>query len=642
MSNLSPSGSNKPNSSGIPLLLSLAMLSSAYAAPPFEAGALEPVPTEPTSLAIADGELLLTSPDGVWVRTSDGWEKTDLPGARTLVVRDAEGFLLCGADGVTAYELDSTVLSEEPCFDLARTADGLWALGEPDAEGNAVVTDLATGEPVALDRPIAALAGGPESAWLAGRIDPEAPTTAPVGTNSLVVAGTDRLVFPGATDVARVGSRRGVDARWVLVHPGRRLLGLLGETGLESAWPQPIAATTVAVGDLGNGGSLEIVIAGPDGWMPLTVSGTTRIEPVVPTPPRPVPTIPDPIEPVWKRPETVSLLGIRMPKFGGLDPDPEYDQMFVGGFGLAVGRALGPNQLSVGFSPAATGGIERGGKRIRSYFGADSAPLFAWLGDAGGIHLAMATGGITFGSDRLRAGPFASIGLLGAGAGLRAVFTPFESRAGKLTGFEGRLTWFAGNAGHAALYYVSAFPLGRRYGPASEREPRGSFCHRFGFGFGAAAGASSTELAWEFVGRDEPYQISGSPAISIACENGGKAGGWTIGGESAPFFFYRVPTSDGGADRRLHQMGTMTLGVYAGGDKARLGPVLTGGIWTVGAGMRAVLTPLVTNGGVHHGVELRATALFPSAPAGQGMVLYHVWFDPKATRKRQESPEPAE
>ncbi|MEZ4319799.1 MAG: hypothetical protein R3F61_19955 [Myxococcota bacterium] len=589
------------------------MLATALAAPPFESGPIEPVPAVPNAIAVADGELLLVGEQGVWIRAGDGWSKTDLPGATAIVIESDDAFLLCGPSGVTRYALDETRMSEVPCRDLAFAGDALWALGEQG------VIDVSTGEPVDLGRPVEALGGGPERAWLSG--------------NSLVVDGVDRLVFPGATGVHRI-DREDVPSRWALVHPDRRLLGLLAATGLESAWPQPIAATAVTVGDLGNDGTLEIVLAGPDGWMPLTLPGVRKSEPLAVPAPRPIP-IPAPEPPpVWKRPETASLLGVRMPRFGGLHPDPDYDQMFVGGFGVAVGEALGPNQLAVGFSPAATGGIERGGKRIRSYFGADSAPLFAWVGDTGGIHLAMATGGISFGSDRLRAGPFASIGLLGAGAGLRAVFTPFESRAGKLTGFEGRLTWFAPHAGHASLYYVSAFPLGRRYGPASERSIRPSACHRFGFGFGAAAGVSSTELAWEFVGRDVGYQVSGSPAISLSCDNGGKASGWHIGGETAPFFFYRVPTADGGADRRLHQMGTMTVGLYAGGNKLRVSPIATAGIWYLGGGLRAIVTPVVTAGGVHHGIELRGVALFPSSPAAQGMLLYHVWFDPRAGRDK--------
>jgi len=587
------------------------------AAPPFEVGPLEPVPAVPTAVAIADGELVLTSEQGVYVRSDQGWVDAGLPGARSIFIEPAGSFLLCGEKGVTRYSLDEEVLTDQPCKDIVVAGDALWAL---DDDG---VFDVSTLERVELDGPVDALGGGAQSAWLSG--------------NSLVVGDTKRLVFPGATDVAQVPQPS--DLQWVLVHPQRSLVGLLGETGLESAWPQPLGATSVAVGDLGNDGTLDIVLAGPDGWMPLTLGAATP-------PPAPRPLAVPAAEPthsftpppprMWKRPETASILGLRMPRFAGLDPDPDYDSIFVGGFGLAVGSALGPSQIAVGFSPAAVGGVERGGKRIRSYFGADSAPLFAWVGDTGGIHLAMATGGFSIGSDRLRAGPFASIGLLGAGAGLRAVFTPFESRAGKLTGFEGRLTWFAPQAGHASLYYVSAFPLGRRYGPPSSRATRSSACDRFGFALGAAGGVSSTALAWEFVGRDDAYQFSGSPAFALSCESGSKSSGWHIGGETAPFFFYRVPTTDGGADRRLRQMGTITLGLYAGGNKLRVGPIATAGIWQLGGGVRAVLTPIITKGKVHHGIELRALALFPSAPSGQGMVLYHVWFDPKATQKHPE------
>ena len=65
------------------------------------------------------------------------------------------------------------------------------------------------------------------------------------------------------------------------------------------------------------------------------------------------------------------------------------------------------------------------------------------------------------------------------------------------------------------------------------------------------------------------------------------------------------------------------------GDTVRVGPHATVGIWTMGAGLRAVITPLQAKGGARHGLELRATALWPSTTSGEGMVLYTGWFDPR-------------
>lgn len=597
-------------------MLLTSLIQAALAAPPFEAGPLEPLPVRANDIAIVNGELVIAADEGLYSRTESGWENTGLAGGKSLAVIENRGLIVCGPDGVRSYTLEEEVLTELPCTDVVAVPDGYWIQND---EGVFLVPGDA---PIALETPDA-LGGGPELAHVRG--------------NRLYLGTESRLVFPGVTDVERI--QVGDEVEWILAHPERSLLGVLGSSGLESAWPQPASAYAVGVGDLGNDGTRDIVLLSEEGWMALK---DTR-QPPAPPVPKPSPTTLTPLPPtppplVRRRPqvEKVRLLGIKMPKFAGLEPDPDYDALFIGGFGLVLGRPLGPNQISVGFSPAATGGIERGTGRFRYYIGADSAPLYNWVGDAAGIHLAMATAGFTIGSDRLRAGPFASLGLLGAGAGLRAVWTPFESRTGKLTGFEGRLTWFFPNAGHAGLYYVSAFPMGRRGRPANERQPRRSFCRRFSVGLGAAGGFSSTAYSWEFVGREAEYQFSGSPALSLACESGSKHAGWLMGGESAPFFFYRVPTSDQGADRRLLHMGSATLGLFAGGNRLRAGPIITAGIWTLGAGFRAVVAPFKTPGGVYHGLELRAVALYPSSPAGQAMVIYNLAFDPKPRKRRLE------
>lgn len=608
----------------------LTLLAPAMAAPPFEAGPLEPLELKATDVGIVQGKILLLTETQVYVRRASGWEESGIEGGAALAVSPEGAVAICGPGGLRQYTLEETLLSSIPCTDVAPVDGGFWLL---DDQGQ--VHSVPGDGPVAMEQ-VAALGGGPEQAWVSG--------------NRLHVGGQERLVFPGATDVARLQVANG--AEWLLVHPDRSLLGVLSASGLESAWPQPLPAFAVAVGDLGLDGYQDLVLVGPDSWITLRDG---RTPPRVVTPP-PAPTYTPPPMPAdlgrlsrsqRTQPETTKVLGLKVPKFAGLDPDPDYDSMFVGGFGLVIGKPLGSSQASLGFSPGAVGGVERGTRRIRSYFGADSAPLFSWLGqNTGGIHLVMATAGFTIGSDRLRAGPFASLGLLGIGGGVRAVFTPFAGRTGKLTGFEGRLTWFYPNAAHAGLYYVSAFPMGRRGRPVTDRPQPRSFCRRFSVGLGAAGGFSSTAYSWEFVGRDTKYQTSFSPALTIACESGSKSAGWLMGGETAPLFFYRVPTSDQGADRRLSHTGSATLGLFAGTDRIRFGPIVTAGVWTLGAGVRAVVAPFRTPGGVYHGLELRAVALYPSSPAGQAMVIYNLAFDPKsrrnhATEDRFESEESA-
>jgi hypothetical protein len=297
----------------------------------------------------------------------------------------------------------------------------------------------------------------------------------------------------------------------------------------------------------------------------------------------------------------------------------------VGG-GAVIGGMLGPTQLTLGFSPSFLAAYEYGRGGARVYFAGRTAPTFLWVAgnEAIGGELAFADLGFTVGSERMRMGAFGTAGLLGAGAGVRAVFTPFDTKKGDLRGLEARLTVFAPRAGNFGLYYVHAFLPRRDEWIAREGEGRG--CARFALAVGGAATVSSTARSWEFVGSDGTAEVSGSPAVAVACETGRRGAGFVISGESAPFAYYRVPTVDGGADRTLHHMGSLTLGAWFGGDGFRAGPVATAGVWALGGGVRAVLTTTAPGDGTHHGVEVRAIAMVPSAPAGEVMALYHVWF----------------
>lgn len=587
---------------------------------PFDMGPLQVLPLDPLDVAVVDQQLVVVNADGAQVLTPTGWQDAGLPGGRALLAIDG-GVLVCGESGVTRFIDAPEVVSERPCLDLAQAGEHVWVLS---TDG---VYQLADDVRVELPKRPTVLGGSAQRTWLEG--------------NELVVDGTPRLVFPGTTDVVSFPTPMGED--WLLVHPARQLFGRLGDEGLEAAWRLPFAARALTVGDRDGDGTPTVIVVGEQAWMEITYRPSA---PEVRPAPAPIPAPPAPSSittprRLWQPPETIDVLTLPVPLFAGLRSDPEYDALFIGGFGLATGRGIANSEVPLTLSPIATGGIERGANRVRSYFGADSAPLFIFQQlDNQFIHLAMGTVGVTLGSDRLRIGPFVSAGLIGAAVGVRAVVTPFESRIGKLSGLEARLTYFAPYTAHASLAYVNAFPLGRRATDDRRPDVRRSLCRRFGVALGGAGGFSSTEAAWELVGRSADYQFSGSPAASMSCEAGTAATGWALAADTAPFFFYRVPVDNGGRDKRLFHAGSFTVGPYAGTDRFRVGPVVTAGVWTLGAGVRAVATPFKTRQGVWHGLELRATALFPSAPAFQGMAMWHVWIDPKASAPKPLTPNP--
>jgi hypothetical protein len=147
-------------------------------------------------------------------------------------------------------------------------------------------------------------------------------------------------------------------------------------------------------------------------------------------------------------------------------------------------------------------------------------------------------------------------------------------------------------------------------------------CRSFGFSVGAAGGASSTRYSWEYVGSDVPLSPSVSPAIAAQCETG-KGIGMLIGFETAPFYSYLTKNDD-----RLHQMGSHTFGIMVGGEGFRIGPTATAGVWTLGAGLRTAIKLREDRQGLIHQLDLRASVHYPSAPAGQVMLLYGIAFSP--------------
>lgn len=428
----------------------------------------------------------------------------------------------------------------------------------------------------------------------------------------------------------------------------------------------------LAVGDVDEDGCDDLVVALREPFSLRVLRGAACGGPplAIPGPETPVPDpdqanrrvreAPDlaklPPEPPLKRPPR--FLGVEIPWFlgEGVATEPErmrLQQYVVVGSGWAMGGALRNAWLQIPFFPALSVEMEWGGPHFRWFLGGDSAALFLWMTEnGGGIHLANLTTGVTFGSPRLRTGPFVTAGLLNAGAGWRTVFTPFQD-GDTFKGFEVRLTWFTPATGEVMVLYVWSQPMKRarkRHAPqrdvpppviAAEDDdvhvpirarhrshvpraaPALAACRRFGASIGVAGGGSSTRYSWEYVGSDVPLSPSVSPVVALQCETGGKGLGLLLGVESAPFFSYLTKDDD-----RLHHMGSHTLGVMIGGDGFRMGPTATAGVWTLGGGLRAAIRLKEDEQGLTHQLDLRAMAHWPSAPAGQLMVLYGISFDP--------------
>ncbi len=357
------------------------------------------------------------------------------------------------------------------------------------------------------------------------------------------------------------------------------------------------------------------------------------------------------------------------------------------GSGWAMGGALRNVFLQIPFFPALSVEMEVGGPHFRWFLGGDSAALFLWQTDTGGgIHLANLSTGFTFGGPRLRTGPYATAGLLNYGAGWRTVFTPWDDGE-TLKGIELRLNWFAPYTGEVMVLYVWSQPMGDRrrrartrtvdaapsvvatassevdegmllavplgaedrvaaaraasappppepkelvarapisslHSENPRRAPALLSCSQMGLYAGVALGGSSTRFSWAYVGSDVPLSVSGSPSIAAMCETGGRGLGLLFSAETAPFYNYLTRDDD-----KLHQMGSHTFGVMLGGKGFRIGPTATAGIWTLGGGLRAAIKIREDKQGLLHNLDIRATAHWPSAPAGQLMVMYGLAWD---------------
>ncbi len=474
----------------------------------------------------------------------------------------------------------------------------------------------------------------------------------------------------------------------VVLHPTEQLVGIIpANMRGEATHPVPDGIDHLSTGDVDMDGCDDVILGsssyGTVGvWrstacmgVPLTIrrDGDAAIrdelegratlrgaseerEPLVREPPpavvqSPATRPPDaPSQATYERPPALppppTVFGVEAPKFTGDGPLIDHERLdrqsyVILGTGWVIGGTLGPTRIQIPFFPSLSVEFETGTRRARWFVGGDSAGLFFWAADdgSGGIHLANLSTGATFGSPRLRTGPFVTAGLYNVGAGLRTVITPWQESRTEFRGLEARLTWFAPRTGQVSLMYVWSEPLRapgerdlsrlreraeRRARDPKALRPRGPFaCSRINTMAGIALGASSTLPSWEFVGSNVPLAISGSPMLSVACETGDK-GGLLISAETAPFFNFI--TKD---DARLHHMGSHTFGPMVGGEHFRMGPIGMLGFWTSGAGVRASFDIAKGREGLHHRLDLRALGLYPSAPSGQVMLMYGISYDPR-------------
>jgi hypothetical protein len=609
------------------------------------------------------------------VDLNDGSVRTTIPGPLVdVAVADVDGdgmadLLVCGPDGLSAVAWAShpsaTIeMDDVPCFGVvvveadrtlavALLGDQLhrYALGgggpiKQDAFGQAIPPTArlkAEGDTLAVLRQDGLDLWGPDGQQIVR-------TELPVDSAARSERGwvwTTGGVLGGATSGDWFPDARGVvtqdldaDGRRTpaVLHPASRLVGWQDQAS-ERAEALPFRPRMLAQADVNGDGGEDLVLLGDAALTVILAAGPPPIE--------------QRMERAFAPAPTRSLLGVPVPLFqdthgtlaSGRRP-PE--RAVTGGMGIAAGSALGGGQ-GLGASPIGVVAIEGMERQITPWVGFDTAPFFVQLPADGFVfwHLAMVSAGASIGNPHLRTGPYASLGILGAGVGLRTLWTPFETRSGLIHGLEGRMTTFADAGGdvlepvgQVSISYVSSIPMGGKRAfdqrlpgvlptAANVRSSKPGVCRRFGFSLGAVGGGSQTTLSWDFVGSRFPFEIAATPAASAYCESGSENHGLLVSLDSAPWYRYRIPWGRGLGDTRVAQMGTATLGYALGNDWVRVGPIGTAGIWALGGGARIVLTPLAIKAAGRHGVEARGLLLWPSVGSWEGGIFYTFWMDPR-------------
>ncbi len=417
----------------------------------------------------------------------------------------------------------------------------------------------------------------------------------------------------------------GPDGVW-LVHKG--LLGFTSGADAETAWPLENALVVVWDGGVGIASGTRVwqspvALAALEPMDSIREAPSPSLAPTAePTPSTPSPTVP-------LRPPVGGFATPWTIRADGTIPST-YD-VYVD-LGLLAGSTVGGGR-GIGGSPFGGIGIVNHGGRVSWWTGTSSAPLFLQAGDQAVWPLLMLDVGADVGGAHLRAGPYATAGLVAVGAGLRGYALPIRLPNGAWSGVEGRITvWTGPDAvdggstaliGSASLAWAGHFALGRKLDV--ESEGGAPWCARAGFGLGVAGGPSNAENAWEFLGAEDPWTFSASPLVTGWCETGGPVAlFWSA--ETAPFFQWRTPFGTG--DESVHLWGSTTAGPSVGTESVRLGPIGSAGVWMLGAGGRLWVSPPL---GLHPrpGLELRALALWPSTPAYFGSAVVTISTDPR-------------
>lgn len=658
--------------------------------------AVEIVEVEGATLLVLGGQSRTT------VTTPAGVTRADLPYPAVALERfdvDADGddeILLCGAAGLVALDptgFATAPLTTTPCDDVARVVDPTGAHLYV-ADGTLRRYDV--GEGGLIDRgPVGNFVGKPRLAAAERRLgaaDTERTRIAVFDGSErreILASGVvgDLVATPSGFlwTIPRLGvAEDEAGVRWPIGPSPSRVLpaqldadgvgdlvvlhrdngtvaAVAGRGGGRQSRYFPEGPSAVAVGRLDDDPCDDLVVgfAETPGYAVLYTRPCAPA-PVV-EPPSPDEAAPLDLSGGWRAPEPVAprprVLGAQVPTFlGARSASPverlRYQRYVVVGSGWAMGSTLDNVWFQIPFFPALAVEMEGGGPRTRWFVGGDSAALFFWITErGGGIHLANASAGVTFGSPRLRTGPFVTGGLLNYGAGLRTVFTPWADGWNTFKGIEMRLTWFAPGTGEVMLLYVWSQPMRPARGvanatsvssapslpplpPGDTEEPWpviGSSpprspkvgCHTFHASAGALVGGSSTRYSWDYVGSTVPVAVSGSPMVSLGCESHGPAGRLYVGADTAPVFSYLTRRDD-----RLHHMAAYTMGFMFGDERFRLGPIGTAGVWVLGGGVRGVIRLREDRQGLDHHLDVRALALAPSAPAAQLAILYGISVDP--------------